>query len=342
MKYKLLAVSSENELNIGDYIQALASAQFLPQIDGFIQREELKDYDSEECKVIMNGWYMHHPEQWPPSDKIHPLFVAFHINSLAKEQLLSQESLDYLKKYEPIGCRDAYTRDLLIEKGVNAYFSGCMTLTLGYTYKSKRREDKCYFVDPFVYREDKLFKKIQNLLYLLCHWKSATTIADKWPGSCSRLRKRISVSYFLQQYRKIFTKDTLLKAEYISQQNMEYKSSFKTDSERLDEASRLINKYACARLVVTSRIHCALPCLGLDTPVIFTERTSQSESSACRLHGLKEFFNILSIDKHGLKTDFHHNEKISISTAPSNKYIWKEYAIKLERVCLNFINSNVE
>lgn len=42
MKYKLLAVSSEDQVNIGDYIQALASAQFLPSMDGFIQREELK------------------------------------------------------------------------------------------------------------------------------------------------------------------------------------------------------------------------------------------------------------------------------------------------------------
>lgn len=69
MKYKILAVSTVNEINIGDYIQALASSQFLPRVDGFIQREELKDYDGEECKMIMNGWYMHNPKQWPPSKK---------------------------------------------------------------------------------------------------------------------------------------------------------------------------------------------------------------------------------------------------------------------------------
>ena len=84
------------------------------KIDGFIQREELKDYDSEECKVIMNGWYMHHPEQWPPSDKIHPLFVAFHINSLAKEllhQIFRIENIEFgelfvidrFKKNLPLG-----------------------------------------------------------------------------------------------------------------------------------------------------------------------------------------------------------------------------------------------
>lgn len=58
------------ETNIGDYIQALASAQFLPHIDGFINREKLKDYKEEPCSVIMNGWYIHNPEQWPPSNKI--------------------------------------------------------------------------------------------------------------------------------------------------------------------------------------------------------------------------------------------------------------------------------
>lgn len=84
MNYKLLSVSTEGQVNIGDYIQALASKQFLPHLDGFIQREELKGYNEEECKVIMNGWYMHHPENWPPSNKIIPLYVAFHINSLAK------------------------------------------------------------------------------------------------------------------------------------------------------------------------------------------------------------------------------------------------------------------
>lgn len=52
MKYKLLSVENIAKTNIGDYFQALASSQFLPQVDGFIDREKLKDYDGEECKVI--------------------------------------------------------------------------------------------------------------------------------------------------------------------------------------------------------------------------------------------------------------------------------------------------
>ena len=38
---------------------------------------------------------------------------------------------------------------------------------------------------------------------------------------------------------------------------------------RLGVAAALLREYAAARLVVTSRLHCALPCLAMGTPVIF-------------------------------------------------------------------------
>lgn len=152
MTYKLLAVSkfpNISGVNIGDYVQALASSQFLPHIDGFIDRDEdLKDYTGEPCKVIMNGWYMHLPQNWPPSDLIDPLFVAFHLNSGIKDVLLSSQSIAYLKSHQPIGCRDLNTLYLLSKNGVDVYFSGCMTLTLGEKYHSEEKEDKTYIVDP--------------------------------------------------------------------------------------------------------------------------------------------------------------------------------------------------
>lgn len=114
-RYALLGVRTEKETNIGDYIQALASKQFLPHVDTIIQREKLKDYSGENINMIMNGWYMHNPQQWPPSDKINPLFVAFHLNVLAEKDMMSKEGLAYLKLWEPIGCRDKRTRDVLLK-----------------------------------------------------------------------------------------------------------------------------------------------------------------------------------------------------------------------------------
>lgn len=344
MNYKLLSVSTEEQVNIGDYIQALASKQFLPHLDGFIQREELKGYNEEECKVIMNGWYMHHPYNWPPSNKIIPLFVAFHINSLAKQQLLSDENINYLKKHEPIGCRDISTRNLLLEKGVKAYFSACMTLTLGYSYKSNNKENKCYFVDPYTLHKQDIFHKIHNIIYLLSHWKAISVIANKLPGKSSSLRKKIQASYFYKQYIIFFTQETLLKAEYISQQNKEYKTDFRNEYERLEAAEKLIKKYARAKLVVTSRIHCALPCIGLGVPVLYTENTKQSEASSCRLGGLKELFNTISINENGYKTNFEFNKekKISINSAPLNRESWIEYAKDLITTCKKFTSNGYQ
>lgn len=39
--------------------------------------------------------------------------------------------------------------------------------------------------------------------------------------------------------------------------------------ERMAKAGQLLELYASARLVVTSRLHCALPCLAMGTPVLF-------------------------------------------------------------------------
>ena len=53
MKFSLLSVSTVPAINIGDYIQALASRQFLPKIDSYIEREHLKDYDGDKTNMIM-------------------------------------------------------------------------------------------------------------------------------------------------------------------------------------------------------------------------------------------------------------------------------------------------
>lgn len=337
MKYKLLAVSTENEVNIGDYIQALASSQFLPHLDGFIQREELKDYNDEECVVIMNGWYMHNTQQWPPSPKVHPLYVATHFNSLAKNILFSETSIKYLKQYEPIGCRDLYTKDLLIKNGINAYFSGCMTLTLGNKYKTQEKEKKCYFVDPYFDTKWNLFSILSNLTYLILHWNPINTIAKKYPESKKGLRKRLILTTFYKEYKRIFTKEILINAEYICQQNKFYKEYFQNDEERLLEAEHLIKKYAKAQFIVTSRIHCALPCLGLETPVIYIEDNKQTEASSCRLGGLRNLFNIITWEKGKLRPQFKFSGKINYNNIPQNSSEWKSLSAALAETCKSFI-----
>ena len=51
-------------------------------------------------------------------------------------------------------------------------------------------------------------------------------------------------------------------------------------------ADELLKKYAKAEMVVTSRIHCALPCTGMGTPVIYVDNAGLEEVHRCRLYGL--------------------------------------------------------
>ncbi len=339
--YKLLAIKTAEGANIGDYIQALAASQFLPHVDGFVDREHLKSYDGDVCKVVMNGWFMHNPEQWPPSDNIIPLFVASHINSLAHKQMLSEEGIRYLKAHEPIGCRDTNTRDLLLAKGVKAYFSGCLTLTLGQKYSCQgQRSDTVCFVDPYFITHWNVINTCVNAVYLLFHWRAINTIAKKHPEPKKGLRKRMILVNFFRQYRRIFSDEVLLKATYICQQDRHYIEEFPTDEALLAEAERLVKLYARARLVVTSRIHCALPCLGLGTPVIYTENSYQTEASKCRFGGLRELFNILRWEQGALKPEFSLKGMISSEeNIPENKKSWEPIASKLKNTMKSWLES---
>ena len=64
--------------------------------------------------------------------------------------MLTEKGIAYLKKHAPIGCRDKFTVQILNEKGIDAYFTGCLTLTLdNYKVDDALRGDDIYIVDPF-------------------------------------------------------------------------------------------------------------------------------------------------------------------------------------------------
>ena len=175
MKYGLLKYEENSQFfNVGDNIQSLAAKQFLPKVDAYINREKLGAYEGESLKMIMNGWFTHNAAHWVPTDKINPLFVSFHINNTAAPLMLSEEGIDYLKKHEPIGCRDQYTANLLIEKGIKAYFSGCLTLTLdSYKEADSERGDDIYIVDRLYgyTTQRKVFRNYRSFLRSILNGK---------------------------------------------------------------------------------------------------------------------------------------------------------------------------
>ena len=151
--------------NIGDHIQSLSVMRHIARFytdESFLCNDSLKDvfrflaesWNPEERSqpsaplnmVIMDrdcartdrtvwlpffGWFGKYPLEipmtFPLPANIRPIFFSFHLNDI---RMLTPGLRDYLKCYEPIGCRDKNTRDWLASAGVEAFFTGCVTTTL--------------------------------------------------------------------------------------------------------------------------------------------------------------------------------------------------------------------
>jgi len=135
--------------NIGDNMQTFAVDNLyrkmgIPAEDIIdINFADMWNYEGEEVILPMAGYGSHYKRfhQFPTSDKIIPFFIGFEMSDPACDDIVP-----YLKKYAPIGCRDEATMQLLTEKGVPAYVSGCLTITLPRRRKSPT-VPKTFFVD---------------------------------------------------------------------------------------------------------------------------------------------------------------------------------------------------
>jgi hypothetical protein len=289
MQYGLMTYDILKYFNLGDYIQGLAARQFLPRVDQYVSREKLNEYSGPVMKLIMNGWYMHHPENWPPSSNIIPLFISFHLTKRAAGIMLDEKGISYLKKYS-VGARDEPTLDLLKSNGIDSFFSGCLTLTLGESFQHKPGKE-IIFVD---------------VLY-------------KW--YFTGRRKRL--------LRKVFTNDILDNPKLITHRYLG--RDYPDEESRFQLAEAILKRYQNARLVVTSRLHCALPCLAMGTPVIFIDGYLSSKDRN-RFVGLSKLLNTVSICGQTISKNFDLESL-------SNKDNHKVYVEKLKKKCKEFVNS---
>ncbi len=130
MKFGVLL---NNTYNIGDDLQSIASMHFLPTVDYFPFKEQLNTFKTEngdKAKTILNSWYMWKFKNFPPSEDIDPLCISMHFAECCRKKILTKKTKEWFKEHGPVGCRDMDTRDWLLSNGVDAYFSGCLTLTL--------------------------------------------------------------------------------------------------------------------------------------------------------------------------------------------------------------------
>lgn len=205
--------------NLGDNIQSIAVERLLPSIEQRFNRDTLALANPTlPSVVIMNGWFSHQPQTCLPlSNYFYPVFFGFHITDWNDSwRFFSQKHIvEYLKRYEPIGCRDPHTAGRLSQMGIKTHVTYCLTLTF-----PKRKQEplngKIIVVDlP------------RDLLPENIH------------------KQAIFYSHSLPGYK--------------------YRESLKRIL-----AHELLNVYCNqANLVITSRLHCLLPCIAMGIPAIF-------------------------------------------------------------------------
>ena len=259
--------------NIGDYIQTKAVIDILKtQNIKILDREKLNNYKGNRIKTIVNGWFMESPENWPPSNKIHPLFISFHINPSVKDTFTNQDSINYFKKYEPIGCRDYYTRDLLLEHGINAYFSSCVTLGVERKNYLMKQPEGIIVIGAFDRLKPYLDYK-SSLKFLLSFFKYPLRFFN----------------YKIKVYR--FNKYLKKQKFKIKQFDQITKKPIDSHSKGIQLAENMLQKIAESKIIITSRIHSALPALAMGLKVIFINEGLEHRNHKMRLSGLENYFN---------------------------------------------------
>lgn len=284
MKYGVVFYKDTD--NIGDDIQSYAAMRFLPRTDYLIDREHLSDFVcSEPVAVILNGWFLHHKYNWPPASCIWPLCVSMHFSKNDYMGIgygfLCGVGNDYLKAYEPIGCRDKSTLDIMCQRGIEAYLSGCMTLTLQSRQRKQTTEKYICLVDV----SKQIYEKA----------------CEQTDGTDSKIR--------------------------CMSHRVEYKQQSDNWEMRMNRVEELLDIYQNASCVVTKRLHCALPCLALGTPVLLI-LDKESDDVARYSHFTELLYTCSTNEYLNQETDFQ------ITDPPVNqtRYV-KEKNRLIETIC---------
>lgn len=285
-------------VNLGDYVQSIVSKQFCRRKKvEYVDRDYILHYKGPPVKMIMNAWWYLQNTTFYPSEYITPLYISFHI---VNQNIDLKEHLLYLKEHEPIGCRDVSTMNFLNLIGIKAYFSGCLTLTLGLSYKN------------YADRINDTILCIVNCL----NCKTGNVIWD--------YLMNIVLIYFN------FTKVIYLSKHY---------RHYSTHYERFEQAERFLKIYEKSTLVITNNFHTLLPCISMNTPVIFAPDTYLD----IRYSGYMKLINYIYITNEDNKIYLKYN--ISMNKENKKKKVYnpdnmKRYSSLLIRKVNEFMNED--
>lgn len=289
----------ENTDNLGDDIQTYAAIKLLPKVDYYIDRESMDNFqpkDKKKVAVIMNGWFLHKKYHFPPSEYINPLCISMHFSKYDSYDLeyefLEGEGLKWILNNGPIGCRDNSTLKVCSDRNINAYLSGCLTLTL-----PKQKQVKHDL--PYICAVD---LENQDITYL-------KNVGDKNQVVVTAVTHKVDRRHF----------------------NVNIADRFKNVEE-------ILTLYQNALCVVTTRLHCALPCLAMGVPVLLLiDNKSVKDEGSIRRFDI--FIDLL----HTCTVDEFRNRSFAydLINPPNNSNLYVRYRDSIIENVRRFVDKNI-
>lgn len=213
MKIALIGFTT---VNLGDDLQSIASSLNLPHVDRIVDRERLANLRLDEPHFLLTQSWFTRQWFWPPADTLEPYFFGFCFGRPRMRRGLWPR---YLKRFEPIGARDLGSIERLARVGVDAFWSGCLTLRIGRFARTVPAEER-----------------------------SGTYIVDLPPEAEAMVAPDI-------------------RERAIRLSNAVPEAMMDDPLARMSRIARISDRLRHADLVITKRLHTALPCVGFRTPV---------------------------------------------------------------------------
>jgi len=239
--------------NIGDVLQGIVAKQFLPKDALVADRENLKGISSAEDGLLIGNGWYMHSFENFPPNN-NITPLYFSVHIAQSALLKSAENRAHFKKHGPIGCRDKKTLKLFLGWGIPAYYSNCLTITAG----SLKGLNTNGIKTDEVLLVDNIDHQVPDTIL-----KHLETLYEQ---------KIIRVSHDPASLDLDF-------------------DSYANESEK--HMLALLNRYKAAKLVITTKIHSALPCLGIGANVLLIHPNPGDP----RLETVSQYLNVISFDE---------------------------------------------
>lgn len=240
--------------NIGDDIQSYAASQFLPHVDYILDRENMMNFVSEDGKQV----------------KV--IMNAWYIHN------------KYKFSFSP------YIYPLFISMHLKKFpYEDGLTIKENYITNDIKKIFKKY--GP-VGARDLNTKKLLEKLDIPNYFSGCLTLTIKKFDDVKKSNYICAVN-INEKELEILKKKTSKKIITINQDISKGSLSDKSWSERKSQVIQLLKLYQGAELVVTTKLHCALPCLALETNVLVLYDNCFDD----RMKTFKKYFNYVDRNK---------------------------------------------